>query len=36
MDRQTLGAYDHDAAAFAKEWEAQPVPVDVYDLIRRY
>jgi hypothetical protein len=36
MDRQTLGAYDHDAAAFAQEWEAQPVPVDVYDLIRRY
>jgi SAM-dependent methyltransferase len=36
MDRQTLGAYDHDAAAFAKEWEAQPVPVDVYDLIGRY
>jgi SAM-dependent methyltransferase len=36
MDRQTLGAYDHDAASFAKKWEAQPVPVDVYDLIGRY
>jgi SAM-dependent methyltransferase len=36
MDRQTLEAYDDAAAAFAKEWEAQPVPVDVYDLIRRY
>jgi SAM-dependent methyltransferase len=36
MDRQTLDAYDHDAAAFANEWEAQPPPVDIYDLIRQY
>ncbi|MGC1780023.1 MAG: class I SAM-dependent methyltransferase [Xanthobacteraceae bacterium] len=36
MDRQTLGAYDHDAAAFADEWEAQPPPADVYNLIRRH
>jgi len=29
MDRQTLEAYDHDAAAFANEWETQPPPVDM-------
>ena len=36
MDRTTLGAYDHDAAAFADDWEAQPVPTDMYDLVRRF
>jgi putative ATP-dependent endonuclease of OLD family len=36
MDRQTLDAYDHDAAAFANEWETQPPPIDMYDLIRQY
>src|SRR5579871_6973193 len=36
MDRQTLDAYDQDAAAFANEWETQPPPVDMYDLIRQY
>ena len=36
MDRQTLEAYDHDAAVFANEWETQPPPVEMYDLIRQY
>lgn len=36
MDRQTLNAYDQDAAAFANEWETQPPPLDMYGLIRQY
>ncbi|HXW28247.1 MAG TPA: class I SAM-dependent methyltransferase [Xanthobacteraceae bacterium] len=36
MDRETLGAYDRDAAAFAYEWETQPAPSDMHDLIRCY
>lgn len=36
LDRETLGAYDHGAAAFADEWEAQPPPADMYDLIQQY
>jgi 2-polyprenyl-3-methyl-5-hydroxy-6-metoxy-1,4-benzoquinol methylase len=36
MDRKTLGAYDHDAAAFATEWEAQPAAFDIHDLVLRY
>ena len=36
MDRTTLGAYDRDAAVFADDWEAQPVPADMYDVVRRF
>ncbi|MBN9491256.1 MAG: class I SAM-dependent methyltransferase [Alphaproteobacteria bacterium] len=36
MDRTTLGAYDRDAAAFADDWEAQPTPVDMHDVVRRF
>ena len=36
MDLKTLEAYDHDAAAFANGWEAQPPPVDMYDLVQQY
>src|SRR5229473_3819533 len=36
MDRQTLGAYDHDAAAFAKDWHEQPAPLDLQDLVNRF
>jgi len=36
MDKQTLQAYDTDAAGFAKEWHEQAAPVDMYDLLRRY
>jgi 2-polyprenyl-3-methyl-5-hydroxy-6-metoxy-1,4-benzoquinol methylase len=36
MDRQTLAAYDHDAAAFAKDWHAQPAPVDLQETVERF
>jgi SAM-dependent methyltransferase len=36
MDRRTLAAYDHDAHAFAMEWEAQPVASDMQALVRRF
>jgi SAM-dependent methyltransferase len=36
MDRSTLAAYDSDAAAFAKDWHAQPTPVDLQDIVRRF
>ena len=36
MDRLTLAAYDNDAAAFAKDWHAQPVPADLHDIVRRF
>lgn len=36
MDRQTLAAYDGDAAAFAKDWHAQPAPVDLHDIVQRF
>jgi SAM-dependent methyltransferase len=36
LDRETLGAYDRDAAAFAYEWETQPAPSDMHALIRCY
>src|SRR5258708_27353338 len=36
MDRQTLAAYDHDAATFAKDWHAQPAPVDLQETVARF
>jgi SAM-dependent methyltransferase len=36
MDRKTLEAYDTAAAQFADDWNGQPPPVDLHDLIRRY
>jgi SAM-dependent methyltransferase len=36
MDRATLAAYDTDAAAFAKDWHEQPVPVDLQDIVKRF
>jgi len=36
LDRLTLAAYDNDAAAFAKDWHAQPVPADLHDIVRRF
>ena len=36
MDRLTLAAYDHDAAAFAKDWHEQPAPHDLHDIVRRF
>ncbi len=35
-DRQTLGAYDAAAEAFAKEWHAQPPPADLHGLVKRF
>ena len=35
MDRQTLAAYDSDAAAFAEDWHAQPAPHDLHDILTR-
>src|SRR6266536_1577018 len=36
MDRDTLAAYDTGAAAFAKEWHAQPTPLDLQEIVSRY
>ena len=36
MDRLTLAAYDHDAAAFAKDWHEQPAPHDLHAIVRRF
>src|SRR5882757_8519438 len=36
MDRKTLAAYDHDAAAFAKDWHEQPAPTDLQDIVTRF
>jgi SAM-dependent methyltransferase len=36
LDRLTLAAYDSGAAAFAKDWHAQPAPADLHDIVRRF
>jgi 2-polyprenyl-3-methyl-5-hydroxy-6-metoxy-1,4-benzoquinol methylase len=36
MDRQTLAAYEDNAAAFAKEWQEQPEPVDLQEVVERF
>jgi SAM-dependent methyltransferase len=36
MDRLTCAAYDKDAAAFAGDWHAQPAPVDLHDIVKRF
>jgi SAM-dependent methyltransferase len=36
LDYQTLAAYDHDAAAFAKDWHEQPPPHDLHDIVKRF
>ena len=36
MDRETLAAYDKDAAAFAKDWHEQPAPSDLHETVRRF
>jgi SAM-dependent methyltransferase len=35
VDKPTLAAYDRDAAAFARDWDEQPAPVDLHEIIRR-
>ena len=36
MDRQTLAAYDLNAAAFAEDWHGQPAPVDLQEVVERF
>jgi SAM-dependent methyltransferase len=36
MDRETLAAYDKEAAAFAKDWHEQPAPSDLHDIVKRF
>ena len=36
MDTRTLSAYDQNAAAFAKDWDAQPPATDLHALLRKY
>jgi 2-polyprenyl-3-methyl-5-hydroxy-6-metoxy-1,4-benzoquinol methylase len=36
VDKKTLAAYDHDAAAFAKDWHDQPAPVDLHEVVARF
>ena len=36
MDRNTLAAYDHEAAAFARDWHEQPAPIDLQDIVTRF
>jgi len=36
MDEKTLGAYDREAAAFAKDWHEQPAPGDMQALLRQF
>src|SRR6476660_5092746 len=36
MDRQTLAAYELDAAAFARDWHEQPAPVDLQEIVERF
>ena len=36
VDEKTLAAYDHDAAAFAKDWHEQPAPGDLQAVIVRF
>lgn len=36
MDRETLAAYDRDAAAFADDWHEQPAPIDLHNIVNRF
>jgi SAM-dependent methyltransferase len=36
LDRQTLAAYDRDAAAFARDWHGQPAPHDLHAIVKRF
>jgi trans-aconitate methyltransferase len=36
MDRKTLSAYDAAAAAFARDWHAQPAPADLHVIVKRF
>jgi SAM-dependent methyltransferase len=36
VDAQTLGAYDRLSAAYATEWEDQPAPTDLHELVNEF
>jgi SAM-dependent methyltransferase len=36
MDRETVGAYEAGAAAFAQEWHDQPPPADLHALVKQF
>ncbi|MDH7795020.1 MULTISPECIES: class I SAM-dependent methyltransferase [unclassified Beijerinckia] len=36
MDRETLSAYDSDAAVFAQDWHDQPPPSDLHVIVQNY
>jgi SAM-dependent methyltransferase len=36
MDRATLAAYDKKAAAFARDWDEQPAPVDLHGVVENF
>jgi len=36
MDAATLAAYDKDAADFARDWEAQPAPIDLQGIVEQF
>ena len=35
-DQTTLAVYNRDAASFADDWSTQPVPTDMYDILKRF
>ena len=36
MDRETIAAYERDAATFAADWHAQPTPTDLQAAVRAF
>lgn len=36
MDRETLAAYDSNAAGFARDWHDQPPPADLHALVQQF
>lgn len=36
IDDATIAAYDMDAAGYAGEWETQPEPTDLHEVVRRF
>lgn len=36
MDKQTLSAYDSASAQYARDWNEQPAPDDLYALVEKY
>jgi SAM-dependent methyltransferase len=36
MDDETIDAYDRDAVNYADDWETQPAPTDLHDVVRHF